>query len=207
MLGKTATVTTSASGKVFPGQYYDQETGLHYNYFRYYDPSTGRYITSDPIGLDGGLNTYLYANANPTNGVDPNGLRFSPAEGGEWRDLFLDPDQFDESSKCAEMCVSEYLGWPTIGTGIGATPIPKPLLGYPVTRGASPVTNPISLAGEVITGGDPKKGKIGRQILGTNRWAGLAGRLNLVAFAGLSAYDLTRIMQCVQECEEDNKCE
>lgn len=36
-----------------PGQYYDQETGLHYNYFRYYNPTTGRYITPDPIGLEG----------------------------------------------------------------------------------------------------------------------------------------------------------
>jgi len=75
MLGKTATVTTSASGKVFPGQYYDQETGLHYNYFRYYDPNTGRYLTSDPIGLDGGLNTYLYAEANPVKIIDLFGLR------------------------------------------------------------------------------------------------------------------------------------
>ncbi len=57
----------------FPGQYYDQETGLHYNYYRYYDPQTGRYITSDPIGLNGGLNTYLYANANPIRYFDPNG--------------------------------------------------------------------------------------------------------------------------------------
>ncbi len=53
----------------FPGQYYDNETGLHYNYFRYYDPQTGRYITSDPIGLQGGLNTYPYANANPVRYV------------------------------------------------------------------------------------------------------------------------------------------
>ena len=44
-----------------------------YNYFRYYDPKTGRYITSDPIGLAGGLNSCLYANAKPLRFVDPTG--------------------------------------------------------------------------------------------------------------------------------------
>jgi RHS repeat-associated protein len=58
----------------FSGQYYDEETGLHYNYRRYYDPKTGRYLTPDPIGLAGGINPYLYASANPTNYVDPYGL-------------------------------------------------------------------------------------------------------------------------------------
>jgi RHS repeat-associated protein len=43
----------------FPGQYYDTETGLHYNYFRYYIPQTGRYITPDPIGLEGGVNLFV----------------------------------------------------------------------------------------------------------------------------------------------------
>ena len=50
----------------FPGQYYDAETGLHYNYFRDYDPSVGRYVESDPIGLEGGSNTYRYANGCAT---------------------------------------------------------------------------------------------------------------------------------------------
>ena len=59
---------------MFPGQYYDQETGLHYNYFRYYDPSTGRYLTSDPIGQDGGTNTFLYGDGNPVTKIDPLGL-------------------------------------------------------------------------------------------------------------------------------------
>ena len=58
----------------FPGQYYDEETGLHYNYFRYYDPTLGRYITSDPIGLLGGFNTYGYALQTPLVNIDPKGL-------------------------------------------------------------------------------------------------------------------------------------
>ena len=58
----------------FPGQYYDQETGLHYNYFRYYNPQTGRYITPDPIGLEGGINLFVYVAGNPVNLTDPWGL-------------------------------------------------------------------------------------------------------------------------------------
>jgi RHS repeat-associated protein len=57
----------------FPGQYYDVETGLHYNWHRYYDPETGRYLRPDPIGLAGGINPYVYALNSPANWIDPDG--------------------------------------------------------------------------------------------------------------------------------------
>lgn len=66
----------------YPGQYYDKETGLHYNYFRTYDPQTGRYLEADPIGLSGGLNLYTYVNAAPLDAVDKVGLiSAGPASG------------------------------------------------------------------------------------------------------------------------------
>jgi RHS repeat-associated protein len=57
----------------FPGQYYQAETGLNYNYFRDYDPGSGRYVESDPTGLGGGVNTYAYANGNALSNTDPRG--------------------------------------------------------------------------------------------------------------------------------------
>ncbi|ECC1662641.1 RHS repeat-associated core domain-containing protein, partial [Salmonella enterica subsp. salamae] len=56
-----------------PGQQYDEESGLHYNRHRYYDPGQGRYITQDPIGLAGGWNFYSYPE-NPIGWIDPMGL-------------------------------------------------------------------------------------------------------------------------------------
>jgi RHS repeat-associated protein len=66
----------------FPGQLYDAETGLYYNYHRNYDPKIGGYTQSDPIGLAGGINTYGYVEGNPVNWVDPLGLVSEEAKKG-----------------------------------------------------------------------------------------------------------------------------
>jgi RHS repeat-associated protein len=66
----------------FPGQRYDQSSGLYYNYFRDYEPGVGRYTQSDPIGLAGGISTYSYVGANPLSGIDVYGLQ-SAMEGME----------------------------------------------------------------------------------------------------------------------------
>ncbi|WP_200304288.1 putative T7SS-secreted protein [Streptomyces adelaidensis] len=73
--GTTAWATNSIAYTPlrFPGQYFDPETGLHYNYFRHYDPETARYITPDPLGLTPAPNPAAYVH-NPLEAVDPEGL-------------------------------------------------------------------------------------------------------------------------------------
>ena len=76
----------------YAGESFDTSTGLYYDRARYYDPQLGRFISQDPIGYNGGMNLYAYCGDNPTDAVDPNGLRripfqfdaFIPGRLGQW---------------------------------------------------------------------------------------------------------------------------
>ncbi|RPH97280.1 MAG: hypothetical protein EHM68_08900 [Lysobacterales bacterium] len=101
----------------FPGQYYDAESGLHYNYFRDYDPAIGRYLESDPLGLGGGLNPYAYAKGNPLRHSDAFGLDTELCQ----RPFFPMPIPY------ARHCFVRYTGGGTSSfSAAGAGPDPAP---------------------------------------------------------------------------------
>jgi RHS repeat-associated protein len=100
----------------FAGQYFDAETGLHYNYFRDYDPASGRFIESDPIGLLGGINTYLYA-IDPLTQTDPWGLL---GRGHPNRPSSIRPIRFGGGEKRCN-CVVTPLSRQDVNVAAGAT--------------------------------------------------------------------------------------
>jgi RHS repeat-associated protein len=76
----TVIISTITNNLRFPGQYYDAETGLHYNYYRDYDPTTGKFLQADPIGIQAGSNhLYTYGGNNPIIFIDPFGLAGWPS--------------------------------------------------------------------------------------------------------------------------------
>ena len=81
----------------FPGQVYDRETNTHYNYFRDYDPQSGRYIETDPVGLAGGINTYTYVKNDPLRYTDSTGA----APDQWWR-----PCNASQQEACVAQCES-----------------------------------------------------------------------------------------------------
>jgi len=127
----------------FPGQRYDAATGQHYNYYRDYDPATGRYIQVDPIGLAGGINPYLYANGSPLRYTDPSGNIPLPvitaaigAAGGAVGDALIQVVGMYRSDWCKsfnwrQLGVSALLG----ATGGVALPATRGLVGVSAVGG------------------------------------------------------------------------
>ena len=100
----TQEISTVENNLRFPGQYFDKESNLHYNYHRYYDPGTGRYVSADPIGFGGrDVNWYRYADNNSLMYVDSSGLAKS-------------------YSDCVQQCVGAFkLFWSSLVGGAFAT--------------------------------------------------------------------------------------
>ncbi len=90
----TETIGSFTLNLRLPGQYFDAETGYHYNGFRDYSPELGRYLQADPIGLNGGMNLYAYCGGDPVNRKDEQGLGFEDDDYqdsyGGWDDSGLD---------------------------------------------------------------------------------------------------------------------
>ncbi len=159
--------TLTTFNQRFPGQYYDKEVNTHYNYFRDYDPSTGRYVQSDPIGLAGGVNTYSYVGNNPLSLIDPDGLDpFDP--------LFSLVYQATGGAQVPQSVVNAVAGFGA-GASLGLTNVINSQLGY------GSQVNQCSAAYQI--------GSAASFALGAGRlaYAGLAKGLSMTASSGAAA--------------------
>ncbi|MCX2806710.1 RHS repeat-associated core domain-containing protein, partial [Microbulbifer thermotolerans] len=199
----------------FPGQIQGGETTFYYNYFRDYDPSLGRCLTSDPIGLLGGPNTYAYVGGNPVKYIDPKGLdrwdiNYASYRNGNYSAGY-DFSGEDVEDPCG--CGAKVLG---IETATGATLVVSglPVIHYPrIGVGTGSSTGATSIASRTLSSALSQRLPVrvpiptvsnlgaGSRVLGR-----VLGRPIPYVGWGLLSNDAVQLADCLAECEEKGEC-
>jgi len=175
------------------------EVTVLYNYFRYYDSTLGRFITSDPIGLAGG---------SPLMYADPQGLAYSPqGEHGVSREDAMRLPEGQDSCGCF---VKAFLGWDDAVIG-GASATIRAATGPYATKfrtgagGGGKSGKATSWFSEKVMEQNQKSGKKTRATRAARTAGRIASRASLVAGAGLLIYDASVFQSCIEECD-DKEC-
>jgi RHS repeat-associated protein len=182
--GEVQAITGAASLDArFPGQWFQIESGLAYNWHRHYDATTGRYTQADPLGFVDGPSVYGYAGQSPLENSDKDGRRFGPNTGV--------PQEITD--KCVSSCLGEagLLSSAAAVSTVAATPIPKSILpGNQWNRrwpGQSHYTNAVSSLRYVLPG--------------SSMW-GTLGRANICAAPALVLAATLDSLGCIRQYQD-----